>query len=133
MIKIISGFREDQSHSVPDDEAHKAYYLFLTPGSRAVFSNGLALRHEDVQRIEPDFRGTMGWNAAHRLDADDMNEVNNSSACRALKDVMSRAADVARSARDNQSLLSLPLNAALEKVGIRTGVDNLLASKTSRA
>lgn len=131
MIKIISGFREDQSHSVPDAEAHKAYYLFLTPGSRTVFSNGLALRHEDVQRIEPDYHGTMGWNAAHRLDADDMNEVNGSAACRALRGVMSNAADVAREALGNPSLLALPLAVAVEKIGIGAGVDNRLAAVTA--
>lgn len=111
MIKIVCGYRDDQSHPIPDEEAHKAYYLFLTPGSRAVFADGFAVRHEDVQRVEPDYHGTMGWNRAHRLDPDDLNEINASPAVRQLRKNMERAWDVARLAASKPELLALPLSA----------------------
>lgn len=45
------------------EEAHKAYYLFLNPSKRGVFSTGIALRGKDIIGIFPDYNATMGWNA----------------------------------------------------------------------
>ncbi len=95
MIKIITGFNDDQKHSIPDDEAHKAYYLFLNPDKRGVFSNGLALIGKHIQSIEPDYQGTMGWNQTHELNADDWNEIRAKGVDRKLRDVLNEAKEIA--------------------------------------
>jgi hypothetical protein len=74
-IKVICGFRKDQEISIDGSEAHKAYYLFLNPEKRGVFNNGYALKGSDIQRIEPDYNGTMGWNQTHQMDEYDWLEV----------------------------------------------------------
>jgi len=75
-IKIICGFRKDQEITIDGEEAHKAYYLFLNPDKRGVFNNGYALKGSDIQRIEPDYNSTMGWNTTHQLDEFDYTEIN---------------------------------------------------------
>lgn len=95
-LKIITGFREDQSFSISSEEAHKAYYLFLNPDQRGVFENGLALRGSDIQRIEPDYQGTMGWNSTHRLDEDDWNEIKGKGIDRKMQNIMVNAQKIAR-------------------------------------
>lgn len=95
-IKIVTGFRDDQSFSISSEEAHKAYFLFLNPDQRGVFENGLAIRGSDIQRIEPDYQGTMGWNSTHRLDEDDWNEIKEKGIDRKLQDLLSQARRVAR-------------------------------------
>lgn len=95
-IKVVTGFRKDQVFSVPMEEAHKVYYLFLNPEARTVLSTGHALRGSDIQRIEPDFQGSMGWNEGHALDTDDMNEIRQSGMERKLRETMRLASDAAR-------------------------------------
>jgi len=95
-IKIVTGFRDDQSFSISSEEAHKAYFLFLNPDQRGVFENGLAIRGSDIQRIEPDYQGTMWWNSTHRLDEDDWNEIKEKGIDRKLQDLLSQARRVAR-------------------------------------
>lgn len=70
-ISIVTGFRPDQQITIDASEAHKAYYLFLHPDERGVFSNGVALIGRDIRQILPDFNTTMGWNPQHRLTEDD--------------------------------------------------------------
>lgn len=75
-VKIIVGYRRDQEHSIPAEEAHKAYFLFLNPEARSVFSTGLAIKGDQIQEIVPDYQGTMGWSPTHVLDNDDWNELH---------------------------------------------------------
>lgn len=72
-IKIVMKFRgvNEVIYSIPADEAHKAYYLFVNPHKRTIFNNGLAIKGEDIERIEPDVIGTMGWNQGYKLSPED--------------------------------------------------------------
>lgn len=106
-IKITTGFRKDQVYSIPVEEAHKAYYLFLNPDARTVFSNGLAIRGSEIQRIEPDFQGTMGWNENHQLGTEDWNELNATGVARKLNTLLSTAKDVAQNATPQELNLKL--------------------------
>lgn len=95
-IKMVTGFRRDQEHSIDANEAHKAYYLFLNPDQRGVFSNGLAILGSQIQEIIPDFQGTMGWNPTHVLDADDWNELNRKGIAAKIQKYLTLGKDVAR-------------------------------------
>lgn len=95
-VKIITGFRRDQEHSIDANEAHKAYYLFLNPEARTVFNDGLALKGSDIQQIVPDYQGTMGWNATHTLDSDDWNEMREKGIDKELREVLVLAQNIAR-------------------------------------
>lgn len=90
-IKVITGFREDQQFSIPAEEAHKAYYLFLHPDERGVFDNGVALRGVDIKQIEPDYNATMGWNPGYKMDEYDWSEVRGKGIARKLQDVLVEA------------------------------------------
>lgn len=116
MIKIVTGFKNEQKYSIEDDEAHKAYYLFLNPEKRGVFSNGLALIGKHIQSIEPDYQGSMGWNPTHELDSDDWNEIRGCGADRRLRQVLSDAKRIAYMAQSNFSLLEKPLDEAMEDI-----------------
>lgn len=74
-IKIVTGYGKDQYKIIDAEEAHKAYYLFLHPNERAIFTNGVPLRGVDIQDIVPAYNETMGWNPAHKLDEYDWNEI----------------------------------------------------------
>ena len=95
-IKVITGFRDDQFVSIGWEEAHKAYYLFTHPNERGIFNNGLALRGVDIQRIEPDYHGTMGYNPTHKLDGDDWNEIRGKGIDRKLQEICMQAQQVSR-------------------------------------
>src|SRR3990167_3537852 len=94
-IKITTGFRENQIHSIDMEEAHKVYFIFLNPNERGVFNNGLALRGQDIREIEPDYQGTMGWNPTHELDSDDWNEIRGRKVEEELRNVLTKAKSVA--------------------------------------
>ena len=95
MIKIKTGFEREQHYSIEDGEAHKAYYLFLNPEKRGIFKDGLALIGKHIQSVEPDFQGTMGWNHTHELDDDDWNEIRGRRVDRKLREVLTRAKQIA--------------------------------------
>lgn len=129
MIKIITGFTSEEKFSIPDEEAHKAYYLFLNPEKRGVFSTGLALMGKFIQRIEPDYQGTMGWNPTHELNDDDWNEIHKHKIGRKLKNILAEAKRIALLASQNPLLLEQPLktneireNPQIEK---RTGIKSV--------
>lgn len=107
-IKLITGYGKDEHHSISAEEAHKAYYLFLHPEVRGVFSSGLAIIGKDIKRIEPDYTGTMGWNPNHTLTAEDMNEVLDRGIDRQLRDVLSEAKSLAYNLQPAQ--LNKPLS-----------------------
>lgn len=111
-IKLIVGFRRDQEHSIPAEEAHKAYYLFTHPEARTIFSNGLAIKGDQVQEIVPDWQGTMGWNASHQLDGDDWNEINLSGVGKKMQELLSNAKDIAQLGEESD--LNKPLTELLE-------------------
>ena len=96
MIKLIVGFRRDQEHSVSMEEAHKAYYLFLHPESRGIFSDGLAIKGSQIEEIVPDWHGAMGWNPTHTLNSDDWNEMRDKGIDGKIRNQIAIAKDVAR-------------------------------------
>lgn len=94
-IKLVVGFRRDQEHSVDANEAHKAYYLFLNPESRGVFSNGLAIKGDQIQEIIPDYVATMKWNPTHIMDSDDWNEIRKKGIDVKIRTLLSAAKSIA--------------------------------------
>ena len=112
-VKLIVGFRRDQEHSIPADEAHKAYYLFLNPDSRGVFSNGLAIKGSQIEEIVPDYIGIMEWNPTHVMDSDDWNEIRDLGIDRHMTTMISAAKDIAR-LKDPKDL-ETPLTELIQK------------------
>lgn len=106
-LKIVCGFRKEQEFTIDANEAHKAYYLFANPEKRIVFNSGLAIKGVDIQRIEPDYNATMGWNHTHQLTSDDWNELHNTGVSSKLQGIMASAKDVARA--NDEKLLATPL------------------------
>ncbi|MEK7578140.1 MAG: hypothetical protein AAB456_00245 [Patescibacteria group bacterium] len=105
-IKIVTGYRQDQHYSIPAEEAHKAYYLFLHPKERGVFSTGIAVRGEDIKSIEPDYNGSMGWHPTHLLEDDDWTEIEQLGIARKLRDILFLAKQNALPEKINRPLLN---------------------------
>lgn len=114
MIKIITGFGEDQKYSVELDEAHKAYYLFRNPEKRGVFSNGVALLGRTIQAIQPDWHAIMGWNPTHKMTTEDWAELETTGVKEKVYRIMRRADNLVMDIETDPSLLSLPLNQVLK-------------------
>jgi hypothetical protein len=112
-IKLIVGFRRDQEHSVSAEEAHKAYYLFLNPEARSVFSNGLAIKGDQIQEIVPDYIGTMGWNPTYNLMNDDWSEIRDKGIDRKMNHYLSTAKEIAQIGDPTD--LNQPLTELIEK------------------
>lgn len=113
-IKIITGFREDQSYAIDAEEAHKAFYLFLNPEERGVFNSGVALIGKNIQSIEPDYNATLGYNPTYKLDHLDWNEIRSKGIDRKLREVLVDAKTVAN--MHDPFLISLPLTEATQKL-----------------
>lgn len=111
-LKLITGFRRDQEHTIDANEAHKAYYLFDHPTERGTFDNGLAIKGDQIQEIVPDYQGTMDWNSTHTLDNDDMNELHKLGVDVKMRYIMSAAKDVAKFGDTND--LQTPLSQLLK-------------------
>ncbi len=90
-IKVITGFREDQQHTIPMQEAHKAYYLFKNPETRGVFNNGVALIGKNIHEIVPDWNTTMGWYPDHELDSNDWEQIKNEGVNERMKLLIEKA------------------------------------------
>lgn len=114
-IKIITGFRKDQHYTIDAEEAHKAYYLFMNPDKRGIFSNGVALEGKLIQGIEPDYNATMGWNETHILDSDDWNELNKKGIARKMQDILVDAKMIVRQLADKPEVFALPLSKVMEQ------------------
>lgn len=116
MIKIITGFRDNQYYTIENEEAHKAYFLFNNPDARTIFKNGVAIIGKNIQGIEPAWNETMGWNPSHKLDDDDWNDIRRHSKDKELRNVLEEAKNVALLAEKNSELLMLPLSEAKNKL-----------------
>ncbi len=110
-IKLVVGFRRDQEHSIPATESHKAYYLFTHPNERGIFSNGLAIKGDQIQEIVPDYHGTMGWNPTHVLTGEDYNELRANGVLEKMQFIMAEAKEIG--ARGSAEELNTPLNQLL--------------------
>lgn len=110
MIKIITGFRDDQYFIIEDEEAHKAYFLFSNPEARTIFNNGVALIGKSIQGIEPAYNETMGWNPTHKLDHEDWNELRAKRVTDRFRDVLSLGKQISLLAESNTDLLKLPMS-----------------------
>ncbi len=113
-VKLIVGFRRDQEHTIDAKEAHKAYYLFNNPDARTTFSNGLAIKGDQIQEIVPDYHSTMGWNPTHVLTNDDHNELTLNGVKQKLQFIMSEAKEIGM--RGNKEELAQPLNVLLKGI-----------------
>lgn len=114
MIKIITGYRDNQYYIIENEEAHKAYFLFSNPEARTVFSNGVALIGKNIQGIEPAWNESMGWNPNHTIGGDDWNDIRKRGMERTLKDVLTEAKQVAFLAEKNPELLDKKLSEAIK-------------------
>lgn len=119
-VKLIVGFRRDQEHSIDATEAHKAYYLFLNPDQRGIFSNGLAIKGSQIDEIVPDYHGTMGWNPSHNLSDDDYNELRKVGVEQKMQFIMAEAKTIG--ARGDVGELNTPLTILLKG---RFGVEQI--------
>lgn len=108
-IKLITGFREDQEIDIPMQEAHKAYYLFRNPDERGVFENGIAIIGKDIRKIVPDWNKTMGWNATHKLDDDDWNEIRRYGVEDKMRKLLEIAEQTIPLVEKNMALMKMPL------------------------
>lgn len=111
-IKLVCGYRKDQEFTIDANEAHKAYYLFTNPDARAVFGTGLALKGSDIQRIEPDYHTTGGFNFDYKLNSEDMNALHRDGTVAKLRDIMVNAREIAKIAP--QQHLNTPLSDLLK-------------------
>jgi hypothetical protein len=126
-IKIVCGFRKEQEFTIDANEAHKAYYLFNNPEKRGTFSNGLALRGSDIQRIEPDYNTMMGWNPTYQLTNDDWNEVHATGIMQKVQGIMSGAKEVARTCQLAE--LAMPLSELKDRFPLMNGEGSSYAKK----
>lgn len=118
-VKIICGFRKDQEHTIDVEEAHKAYYLFMNPEKRAIFSDGLAIKGSDINSIVPDYNSTMGWNKSHILNEFDYNELRQQDIDRKISDKLIQAKEVVQRVGGDLKVLNLPLSEVKEKLLLR--------------
>jgi len=117
-IKIVTGFRDDQFMIINAEEAHKAYYLFLHPEERAIFSNGVALIGKNINEIVPAWNETMGWNPTHKLDGYDWEEIRSKGIDRKLTNILSEAKQVSYLMEGDKSLGGKNLSEAISVLKI---------------
>lgn len=122
MIKLITGWGTEEKHTVSGEEAHKAYYLFLHPNERGIFSDGLAIVGKDIRRIEPDYHSVMGWNDTHKLDNDDMSEIKRCGVDKQIRDLMERAKKIAVAMKPEH--LTFPMSKVEEHLKLGSGVES---------
>lgn len=71
--KIVFGYKPEEYLEITKDEVQKAYYCFLEKKD-SIFSGG-AIKGSNIQRIEPDYHRTMGWNRGYELQNEDYIEI----------------------------------------------------------
>jgi len=116
-IKVVTGFRDDQRHTIPMREAHKAYYLFKNPDARGIFDNGVALIGKNIQEIIPDWNGTMGWYDSHKLDSADYEELRKLGVDAKMYSLIEKAKKAGDMLLKNPTLLSKDLDDVLQIMG----------------
>ena len=109
-FKIKTGFGSNDFISIESDELHKAYYLFLNPDQRTIFSSGHALIGKNIVSIEPDYHKMMGWNPTWKLCDDDWTELRQKGLDVKMQNLMSVAKQIAYQAQSDKNLLGLPMN-----------------------
>ena len=107
---IKTGYKENQYFIIDDEEAHKAYYLFLNPEARTTFSNGVALIGKNIQGIEPAWNETMGWNPTHELDDNDWNDIRSKGVDIKLRNLLTEAKKVSYLIEKNPRMLNEKLS-----------------------
>lgn len=117
-IKIVTGFRDEQHIIIPMQEAHKAYYLFKNPEERGVFENGMALIGKNIQAILPAWNETMGWNATHKLNDDDWNEIRKLGVEEKMRALIEKAKEVGDMAIENPKIMELPLGEVIKNIPV---------------
>ena len=127
MIRIKTGYRDNQFYVIPEEEAHVAYYLFSHDDAKAIFSNGVALRGKDILGIEPAWNEIMGWNPTHELDDDDWNYMRSKDVDRKARERIEVAKLV--SMKITPSDFRIPLS-ELEQRFIGTSNNKCLTAKT---
>lgn len=118
-VMIETGFDDIQHHTIAMEEAHKAYYLFLNPEKRGIFSNGLALIGKDIRKIRPDYHDIMGWNRTHKLDTYDYQELKQKGVDRECKLLLAQAKEVGAMIQSKPELAALPLSQVVEKLKLK--------------
>ncbi len=115
-IKIITGYRDDQSYTIDAEEAHKAYYLFMNPEKRGIFDNGVAIIGKNIQGIEPDYQATLDYNPTYKLQNDDWNDIRRRGIDNDLRAAIIVAKEVAGRAEVEPELIGMPLQEAKQKL-----------------
>lgn len=111
-IKIKTGYGEHDFKIVSMQEAHKAYYLFLNPSARTIFSDGIGITGQNILGIEPDYHSAMGYNRSHRLDEDDWNDIRGKGIMEKIRDEMETAKNMAYGLGNNLQLLNVSFDDA---------------------
>lgn len=113
-IKLTTGFREDQYYTIDIQEAHKAYYLFNHPDERGTFKNGVAIRGMDIRSIEPNWNAIMGYNPTYKLESEDWNEIRGKGIDTKVRDLLTKARDIAKLENPPKDILEKPLLEAIK-------------------
>lgn len=130
IVRITTGFSENQQFNIGIEEAHKAYFLFRNPEKRGVFDNGIALIGRDIRTIQPDWHASMGWNPTHKLDDDDWNEIN-AKVKDELKTLMEKANDVSYLIEGNPALMATTLSEAIKLLPDKSYQNNHIGALTA--
>lgn len=109
-IRVVTGYRKNQGFTLNAEEAHKAYYLFLNPDQRGIFSNGVAVQGKDIKTIEPDYNATMGWNETYEPNEYDHRQLEENGVKKKLRNALAKANLLAK---DNKGL-NEPMSGAVK-------------------
>ena len=123
-IKLITGFRDDQYTIIDQEEIHKAYYLFLHPEERAIFSNGVAIIGKNIQEIVPAWNETMGWNPTHKLDNYDWEEIRSKGLENKVRDLLQQGKKVSYLMEADKSMGSKNLSEIVKQLSLGDGLSN---------
>lgn len=72
-FKIMRGFGQDDFIPIEEEELEKAIYCHMARKDGA-FNMG-SINGSHISAVMPDWHGTMGWNYAYKLTADDWDDI----------------------------------------------------------